>query len=120
MKIKGNIILIICILICLVMTLLCVSSCSLFSNTNSEPTEEELEARAKENVEWLTAGPYVVVDSDTVRYVDKDGKRWNWGNIFTLYDKETKVMYMYTMSFREGGGLVMLVNPDGTPKLYKE
>jgi len=120
MKTKSSVILVICILMCLVLMSLYLSSCSLFNNTESEPTAEELESRAKENVEWLTAGPYVVVNSDTVRYVDSDGKRWNWDNIFTLYDKETKVMYMYTMSFREGGGLVMLVNPDGTPKLYKE
>lgn len=38
-----------------------------------------------------------------------------YSNYDIYYDKETKVMYM--VEYR--GGIIVLVNPDGTPKLYK-
>lgn len=36
-----------------------------------------------------------------------------------LYDKETKVMYLFVKA-GYGGGLTVLLNPDGTPMLYDE
>ena len=36
-----------------------------------------------------------------------------------LYDKETKVMYLFVKN-GYGGGLTVLVNADGTPMLYEE
>lgn len=36
-----------------------------------------------------------------------------------VYDKETKVMYAMSDGSYNRGSFVMLVNADGTPKLYK-
>jgi len=36
-----------------------------------------------------------------------------------VYDKETKVMYVMSNSSYNMGNFTMLVNADGTPKLYK-
>lgn len=36
-----------------------------------------------------------------------------------MYDKETKVMYLFVKE-GYGGGLTVLLNPDGTPMLYEE
>lgn len=36
-----------------------------------------------------------------------------------VYDKETKVMYAMSDSSYNRGNFTMLVNADGTPKLYK-
>ena len=38
--------------------------------------------------------------------------------VLVLYDKETKVMYLFAKS-GYGGGLTVLVNADGTPMLYE-
>lgn len=40
------------------------------------------------------------------------------GNATTYYDPDTKVMYLWVSGYRKGGLTVML-NADGTPKLYK-
>ena len=37
-----------------------------------------------------------------------------------VYDRETKVMYVMSAGSYNGGNFTMLVNADGTPKLYKE
>lgn len=39
--------------------------------------------------------------------------------VLVLYDKETKVMYLFVKN-GYGGGLTVLVNADGTPMLYEE
>lgn len=36
-----------------------------------------------------------------------------------VYDKETKVMYAMSDGYYNEGSFIMLVNADGTPKLYK-
>lgn len=36
-----------------------------------------------------------------------------------VYDKETKVMYAISNGCNNSGSFTMLVNADGTPKLYK-
>lgn len=36
-----------------------------------------------------------------------------------VYDRETKVMYAMSNESYNQGNFTMLVNPDGTPKLYK-
>lgn len=43
------------------------------------------------------------------------------GNCVTIefYDVDTKVMYLF-VKMAQGAGLTMLVNADGTPKLYEE
>ena len=38
---------------------------------------------------------------------------------FELYDKNTKVMYVY-MYYGSSGSLTLLVNANGTPMLYEE
>lgn len=43
-----------------------------------------------------------------------DGKL-GWNLIVTLYDTETKVMYLYN----KDGGITPMINADGTPKLYE-
>lgn len=41
------------------------------------------------------------------------------GLYYTIFaDKETKVMYIFIQSSYKGG-LTAMLNPDGTPKLYK-
>ena len=37
-----------------------------------------------------------------------------------VYDKDTKVMYSKSTLSRNYGILTLLVNPDGTPRLYEE
>lgn len=37
-----------------------------------------------------------------------------------VYDKDTKVMYAVSSGGYNGGNFTMLVNADGSPKLYKE
>lgn len=37
-----------------------------------------------------------------------------WLDVIVLYDNETKVMYLKGLD----SGFVMMVNPDGTPRLY--
>lgn len=36
-----------------------------------------------------------------------------------VYDRDTKVMYAVSRGSNNGGNLTMLVNEDGTPKLYE-
>lgn len=43
-----------------------------------------------------------------------DGKL-GWSLLVTLYDTETKVMYLYGGD----GGITPMINADGTPKLYE-
>lgn len=38
----------------------------------------------------------------------------------TVYHKDTKVMYAIFYGYHNQGGFTMLVNPDGSPMLYKE
>lgn len=52
-----------------------------------------------------------VTENDTSMFVEVE---WSaYGSVF--YQKDTKVMYAYTSS----SGFTMLVNPDGTPQIYK-
>lgn len=41
------------------------------------------------------------------------------GNWMIVYDKETKVMYAVSYGSYNRGTFTMLVNADGTPKLYE-
>ena len=41
------------------------------------------------------------------------------GDFYVVYDNETKVMYAVSDGLYNRGTLTMLVNADGTPKLYK-
>lgn len=36
-----------------------------------------------------------------------------------VYDKDTKVMYVISTGYYNGGNFTLLVNADGTPKLWK-
>ena len=40
-------------------------------------------------------------------------------DFYVVYDNETKVMYAVSDSYYNKGVLTMLVNADGTPKLYE-
>jgi len=55
---------------------------------------------------------------DTAGFVIISSEGSNQYILVKLYDKETKVMYLYIKS-GYSGGLTMLYNADGTPKLYK-
>lgn len=37
-----------------------------------------------------------------------------------VYHKQTKVMYVVSDEYRNKGNFTVLVNPDGTPMIYKE
>lgn len=37
-----------------------------------------------------------------------------------VYDRETKVMYVMSGGLKNAGNFTMLVNADGSPKLYEE
>lgn len=37
-----------------------------------------------------------------------------------VYHKQTKVMYVVSAEYRNRGNFTVLVNPDGTPMIYKE
>ena len=41
-------------------------------------------------------------------------------HIVILYDRDTKVMYSMSSYDRNCGNLTLLVNADGTPKIWKE
>ena len=41
------------------------------------------------------------------------------GDFYVVYDNETKVMYTVSDGHYNSGVLTMLVNADGTPKLYE-
>ena len=41
------------------------------------------------------------------------------GDFYVVYDNETKVMYAVSDGLYNSGVLTMLVNADGTPKLYE-
>ena len=41
------------------------------------------------------------------------------GDFYVVYDNETKVMYAVSDGLYNRGVLTMLVNADGTPKLYE-
>lgn len=41
------------------------------------------------------------------------------GSFEVVYDKDTKVMYVISTGFYNGGNFTMLVNSDGTPKIWK-
>lgn len=43
----------------------------------------------------------------------------NCGSFDVVYDKDTKVMYTVSSSSYNHGDVTMLVNADGTPKLWK-
>lgn len=37
---------------------------------------------------------------------------------YIMYDPDTLVMYSYVYTLKKGGGLTVMYNADGTPKLY--
>ena len=42
------------------------------------------------------------------------------GSYIIVYHKQTKVMYVVSDEYRNKGNFTLLVNPDGTPMIYKE
>ena len=42
------------------------------------------------------------------------------GSYIIVYHKQTKVMYVVSDEYRNKGNFTVLVNPDGTPMIYKE
>ena len=60
---------------------------------------------------WMIKGANKVEAYSEYRFV----KIQDWKSNFTFYDKETKVQYYATPT-----GVVLLVDADGKPLLYKE
>lgn len=58
------------------------------------------------------------IDVNNSMYVVVEGKGMDCYRI--LYDKETKVMYHMSAGAYNTGTLTLLVNADGSPKLYDE
>ena len=58
-----------------------------------------------------------IVDNNSM-YVVVEGKGMDCYRI--IYDKETKVMYHLSAGAYNSGTLTVLVNADGSPKLYDE
>lgn len=49
-----------------------------------------------------------------------DSRFYSYGNYYvTVYDKTTKVMYETTMADMGGPAFTMLVNADGSPRIYE-
>ncbi len=48
------------------------------------------------------------------------GRNTQYPGITILYDRDTKVMYSMSSYDRNRGILTLLVNADGTPKIWKE
>lgn len=42
------------------------------------------------------------------------------GSYIIVYHTQTKVMYVVSDEYRNKGNFTLLVNPDGTPMIYKE
>ena len=72
---------------------------------------------------------FVACANSTVNATDSNNN-YNGGNMFTkvksglddfyvVYDNETKVMYAVSDGLNNTSVLTMLVNADGTPKLYE-
>lgn len=50
----------------------------------------------------------------------KVGRSTQFPNVTILYDRDTKVMYSMSNYDRNYGILTLLVNADGTPKIWKD
>lgn len=60
------------------------------------------------------------MDEEPRVYTSKMFTRVEAGGFFdVVYDKDTKVMYVISTGFYNGGNFTMLVNSDGTPKIWK-
>ena len=53
------------------------------------------------------------VDHTLVQIDDATG---SWSHCDVFYDKDTRIMYLVNYH----GGITVMVNPDGSPRLYKE
>ena len=69
----------------------------------SNPEEQNNELNHEENIELSIEFSIVEKTKD----------------FYVVYDKQTKVMYAVSNGAYNRGTLVMLVNSDGSPKLYK-
>lgn len=54
---------------------------------------------------------------DDSMYIIVEDDYWNSYRI--VYDIDTGVMYHQSNGYYNGGTMTLLVNPDGTPKVYK-
>ena len=101
MKIRYKILLTICIM--LIITMLVLTACSVWSSTSQAnyPESWTPDAHRFQLIEWN------IMDKPSSTYYR------------VFYDTDTKVMYAL-ITKEHAGGLVMLVNSDGTPMLYKE
>ena len=63
-------------------------------------------------------GPPVQVESDvssTSMFVEVENNTF-WR---VVYHRETKVMYVISQGMENGGNFTVLLNPDGTPQVWK-
>lgn len=101
MKTRYKILLTICIM--LISAMLVLTACSGWSSNSQAnvPASWTPDAHRFQLIEWN------VMDIPSSTYYR------------VFYDTDTKVMYAL-ITKESAGGLVMLVNPDGTPMLYEE
>lgn len=66
-----------------------------------------------------TASASEIAEGNGLVLVSEDNFDGNY--ICTFYDPDTNVMYMFASTTSMGAGcqLTVMVNPDGTPKLYQ-
>ena len=76
----------------------------------------------------LTAFSFTACGNSTVNATDSNNNyngnmftkvKSGLGNFYVVYDNETKVMYAVSDGLYNSGVLTMLVNADGTPKIYE-
>lgn len=76
----------------------------------------------------LTAFSFTACGNSTVNATDSNNNyngnmftrvRSGLGDFYVVYDNETKVMYAVSNGDYNKGVLTMLVNADGTPKIYE-
>ena len=88
-------------MLAMIMALIVV--CSMLSACTSE--EGSTDDLVNDSYEGL-----VLVEKNTIEH-----SSWHY---YIVYDKQTQVMYLFMASGANRGGLTVMYNADGTPKLY--
>lgn len=64
--------------------------------------------------------PSTVVESEVVEETRSMFVEVEFNGVYkVVYDRETKVMYIMSDGLKNAGNFTMLVNADGSPKLYE-
>lgn len=67
---------------------------------------------------FLGSGWCTRADADTTMGFEKLGRGYS-NFVWIMYDVETGVMYSMTKGTYNSGSMTLMVNPDGTPRVYE-